>query len=334
MRTRSLRELQQRQEQHVDVAPARLRRAADALHDGVARLGLFGEAVDLLVEEHGVGLGPVVEERGAQAVDRRARQPEVGVAPLVLVAGVALPLVGDADAAGEGDRLVDDHHLAVGAVVDLGRPEAAQRPEPAHLHAGVAPCCAPASVGSVVRPQESRSTRTRTPAWARAASRVANSVPISPSQYTKVRRSIVCSASSMASSMAGKISSPLRSTSTRLPSVAGTPRTPSRARRNRSRRRGQQVGAVGERHRGAHDATDVSRCGRRLGLGVGDLVLVLRARFAGADGLELRGDRAAVEHDDRGEQRTTAGGRRCRPAGRRCRRRSCSGENELAESDA
>ena len=57
---------------------------------------------------------------------------EVGVAPLALVARVALPLVGDADAAGEADRLVDDQHLAVGAVVDRPEPEPAHRPEPAH----------------------------------------------------------------------------------------------------------------------------------------------------------------------------------------------------------
>ena len=132
MRTRSLGQLQQRAEQRGDVAPAGLRRAAHALHDRVARLRLVGEAVDAVVEELGVGLGPVVEERGPQPVDRRALDAEVGVAPLVLVAGVALPLVGDADAAGEADRLVDDQHLAVGAVVELARAEPAQRPEPAH----------------------------------------------------------------------------------------------------------------------------------------------------------------------------------------------------------
>ena len=83
-------------------------------------------------------------------------------------------------------------------------------------------------------PHASKRTRTRTSSRALAASDSANLVPISPCQYTNVRRSIVCSAPSMASSIAGKISSPLRRTSSRFPSVAGTPITPSRVRRIRS----------------------------------------------------------------------------------------------------
>ena len=66
-----------------------------------------------------VGLDPVVEERGPQPVDRRTAHAEVGVPPFVLVASVAVPLVGDADATGEADRLVHDHHLAVGPMVRL-----------------------------------------------------------------------------------------------------------------------------------------------------------------------------------------------------------------------
>ena len=89
-----------------------------------------------LAEQLGVGLGPVVEEGRPQAVDGGSPHAEVGVAPLVLVAGVAVPLVGDADAAGERDRLVDHDHLAVGPVVDLGGAQAAQGAEPAHLDAG------------------------------------------------------------------------------------------------------------------------------------------------------------------------------------------------------
>ena len=73
MRIAMLGELQQRAEQRVDVAVAGFRRAAHALHDRRPGLGLIGEAVDELVEELRVGLRPVVEERGAQTVDRRAR---------------------------------------------------------------------------------------------------------------------------------------------------------------------------------------------------------------------------------------------------------------------
>ena len=54
----------------------------------------------------------------------------MGVTPLVLVAGVTLPLVGDADSAGERHRLIDDHHLAVGPVVGLERAKAVERSEP------------------------------------------------------------------------------------------------------------------------------------------------------------------------------------------------------------
>jgi hypothetical protein len=78
---------------------------------------LVREAVSTFVEELRDGLGPVVEEGRAQPVDRGAVDAEVRVAPLVFVAGVALPLVGDAHAAGERDRLVDDEHLPVRAVV-------------------------------------------------------------------------------------------------------------------------------------------------------------------------------------------------------------------------
>ena len=72
IRTRRSRQLQQRAEQRGHVAPARLRRAAHALHDGGAGLGLVREAVDALVEQAGIGLGPVVEEGGPQPVDGRA----------------------------------------------------------------------------------------------------------------------------------------------------------------------------------------------------------------------------------------------------------------------
>ena len=124
MRSRFVRELQERAEEERDVALARARRAANALHDRVAGLLLLREAVDAFVEEVQVGLGPVGEKGGAEPVDRRPVDAEVGVPPFVLVAGVALPLVGDPDAAGERDRLVDDEHLAVGPVVEPARASA------------------------------------------------------------------------------------------------------------------------------------------------------------------------------------------------------------------
>ena len=58
------RQLHQRPEEGSDVAPSRLRSPAYALSTCVTGLRLMGEAVDV-VEEDGVGLDPVVEERGA-----------------------------------------------------------------------------------------------------------------------------------------------------------------------------------------------------------------------------------------------------------------------------
>ena len=100
-------------------------------------LGCSGNRSISLVEDLRVGLDPVVEERRSQPVDRRTTHAEMGVPPFVLVAGVAVPFVGDADATGEADRLVHDHHLAVGPMVRLRHLEPVQRSEPTDAHAGV-----------------------------------------------------------------------------------------------------------------------------------------------------------------------------------------------------
>ena len=94
------------------------------------------EAVDGRIEQLGIGFGPVVEERGAQSVDRRTGDAEVGVAPVVLVFGVAQPLVRDPDATGETHAFVDDHHLAVRSMVELTEMQTPERAEPAHRDTG------------------------------------------------------------------------------------------------------------------------------------------------------------------------------------------------------
>ena len=102
MRTRRSAELQQRAEQRGDVAPAGLGRAAHALHDR-RRRAWVGRGSGRCRRRTSSG------SVSAQLSRKAARSPstagpsdaEVRVAPLVLVAGVALPLVGDADAAGE-----------------------------------------------------------------------------------------------------------------------------------------------------------------------------------------------------------------------------------------
>jgi hypothetical protein len=61
----------------------------------------------------------------------------VGVPPLVLVPGVALPFIGDADTAREPGFLVHDHDLAVRPMVDLRRLQPVQWSIPVDAHASV-----------------------------------------------------------------------------------------------------------------------------------------------------------------------------------------------------
>ena len=82
------------------------------------------------------GVTPIRQERRPQRVDRRPLDLEVGVPPFVGVAGVAFPLLGDPDPAGEGEPVVDHQDLAVGAVVALPDLPPDGRAEPAQLHPG------------------------------------------------------------------------------------------------------------------------------------------------------------------------------------------------------
>src|SRR5829696_1716811 len=110
-------------------------------------------------------------------------------------------------------------------------------------------------------PMASRSTRTRTPARARSHRASANSETMSPVPSWKASRSTVDRAARMASSMAGNTSSPLRRTSTRLPSVAGMPMRHSRPRRRRwsssdgEGRPRRAVVATGRRYRSVAEGT-------------------------------------------------------------------------------
>lgn len=76
-------------------------------------------------------------ERGAQRTHAGAAAGEVRFAPMVRAVAIALPLGGNADAAGEGDLAVHHQHLAVGTVDHLIQAKTRHRPEPARLHAGV-----------------------------------------------------------------------------------------------------------------------------------------------------------------------------------------------------
>ena len=187
------------------------------------------------------------------------------------------------------------------------------------MHAGLVHLVDRAARSIGCAPHASSSTRTRTPAARAFREPCARTrVPISPSQYTKVSRSIVCSALSIASSIAGKISSPLRRTSTRLPSVAGTPMTPSRVRRSSSTRSLTSVDVVTAVGSPTSDSRRWSR------LGVLDLLRVLRlaARRRGPLRAARRPPRRRARRPTRAAPRAAA--RRCRRADRRCRRTTCS----------
>ena len=80
-------------------------------------------------------LDPVVHERSLHLCDRGPFEPVVRVAPVLRVARVAVPLVADADPAGEADLAVDDQQLAVRAVVHAREVVPVQRVEPVHLDA-------------------------------------------------------------------------------------------------------------------------------------------------------------------------------------------------------
>src|SRR5689334_10605716 len=100
------------------------------------RLRLVRETVTLVVEG-APGLGPVLDEGRGQAVDRWPLHPEVRIPPLVLVAGVAPPLLGNPHSAGEPDGFVDNAHLAMTTMVLL---EGRIQPElavPVHIDARV-----------------------------------------------------------------------------------------------------------------------------------------------------------------------------------------------------
>src|SRR6266545_4223445 len=92
----------------------------------------------LLSRRHfAAGLDPVVAERPLKAIDDRPLDAQAGVAPVVLVLGAAGPLVGDAVAADVADASVDDHLLAMIAIVQSTEVLEAQGVKTLHDDAGV-----------------------------------------------------------------------------------------------------------------------------------------------------------------------------------------------------
>ena len=75
------------------------------------------------------GIPPIGEESRFQREYSRARDLEVGLPPLVGTAGVSLPLFGYSDTSGEGNLVIDDQDLAMGAMVCLPEFPAGDRPK-------------------------------------------------------------------------------------------------------------------------------------------------------------------------------------------------------------
>src|SRR5438874_7110983 len=63
-------------------------------------------------------LDPVLADRPLQSVDDRPFEPQPGVAPMLSVLPVAGPLLGESVAADVADAPVDDHLLAMIAIVE------------------------------------------------------------------------------------------------------------------------------------------------------------------------------------------------------------------------
>src|SRR5690348_17622637 len=99
-----------------DVVPADAGRTADDLNGGHTRLRQVGKAITLVVEG-APGLGPVLDEGRSQAINRWPFYAEVRVPPLLLVAGVAHPLLSNPHSTGEPDGFVDNAHFAMTTVV-------------------------------------------------------------------------------------------------------------------------------------------------------------------------------------------------------------------------
>ena len=78
-------------------------RAGEHLRQRLAR-GSQRREISVALQHLAGGLDPVVHEGRLHLRDRRAFEPIVRIAPVLGGLGVAVPVVGDADAAGEADR--------------------------------------------------------------------------------------------------------------------------------------------------------------------------------------------------------------------------------------
>jgi hypothetical protein len=172
-----------------------------------------------------------LDEGCSQAVDRWPFHPEVRVPPPFLVAGVARPLLGNSHSTGEPDGFVDNAHFAMTTTVLLEGRVPPDLAVPVHidtrvLHGLDDPVLdldTAKGVDEDPHPQ---------PCLGAVTQRVCELLSGPALPVHKGHEVEVCCAFLIASSIAGKISSPLRRTVIALPSVKWTPTRHSKERRN------------------------------------------------------------------------------------------------------
>ena len=121
---------------HAHRRRAGLRRAHDRLQR--QRPGLRRRRIEMRSGDELAGaLEPVLREAGLQRPHRRPLDPDLQIAPVLVVLRVAGPVIGNAGAAGEADAAVDDQRLAMRAVVDAPQVIPADRVVPRDMAAAV-----------------------------------------------------------------------------------------------------------------------------------------------------------------------------------------------------
>ena len=217
--------------ERLGVGVADLGARADELHRPAALDRLeVGQVV--VAREHLAGaLEPVLGEGALEAADHRAADADVRVAPVVGPVGVAHPLGRDPDPAGHPDLAVGDQGPAVGAVGDPLDRVRLRRAEEEHLGARVAHLAdqAPLHLRRAERVEDHVAAHAL-----RAPSRRSRRRPGRRSRRASRRRSARSGCArprAIVSRKAGKIRSPLISSSARLPVEIGAPVSASAARR-------------------------------------------------------------------------------------------------------
>ncbi len=135
---RALRRREREVDERLRVRVADRRARAHHLHRAAVLDPLDVREVAVAGEHVAGALEPVLREGTLEPAHDGPAHPDVRVAPVVRVLGVAGPLLGDAHAAREADGAVHDQELPVRAVLEPLHRVRLGRAEEAHLHARVA----------------------------------------------------------------------------------------------------------------------------------------------------------------------------------------------------